>query len=212
MLQNIHWLGHDSFLIKRGKTIYIDPFKLKETKDKADLILITHDHFDHFSLEDINKIRKNSTIVVGPEELKGKIDGNLKLLKPFQSIIIDNIKIEAVPSYNVNKFKAPGKVFHPKEDNKLGFIITIDNKKIYHAGDTDLIQEMSRLKNIEIALLPISGTYVMTPEEAAQAVDIIKPRIAIPMHWGKILATIKDAERFKRLVGNRCQVEILKEK
>src|SRR3989338_5668645 len=131
MLQNIHWLGHDSFLIKKEKIIYIDPFKIKniEKKEKADLILITHDHFDHFSLDDINKIRKNSTIIIAPEELRGKINGSLKLLKPFQNIEIDNIKIEAVPAYNVNKFRAPGKVFHPREDNKLGFIIKTDNKK-----------------------------------------------------------------------------------
>ena len=211
MLQNIKWLGHDSFLIKKEKIIYIDPFKIKDTKDKADLILITHDHFDQFSLDDINKIKKSSTIIVGPEELKEKIDGNLKLLKPFQSITIENIKIDTIPAYNVNKFRAPGKVFHPKEDNKLGFIITIDGKKIYHAGDTDLIPEMAQLKNIEIALLPVSGTYVMTSEEASQAVDIIKPKIAVPMHFGSIVGDKKDAGRFKKLVGNKCQVEILEE-
>ncbi len=211
MLQNIKWLGHDSFLIKKEKIIYIDPFKIKEIKDKADIILITHDHYDHFSLDDINKIKKNSTVIIGPEELKSKVEGNLRLLKPFQFITVDGVKIDTIPAYNVNKFKSPGKVFHPKEDNKLGFIITIDNKKIYHAGDTDLIQEMSRLKNIEVALLPISGTYVMTAEEASQAVDIIKPRIAVPMHWGSIVGDKKDAEKFKKLAGNKCQVEILEE-
>ena len=211
MLQNIKWLGHDSFLIKKGKIICIDPYKLRETKDKADIILITHDHFDHFSLEDIEKIKKDSTILIGPKELIGKYDGELKTLKPFESIDVDGIKINTIPAYNVNKFRAPGKVFHPKKDNKLGFVITIDNKKIYHAGDTDLIQEMAQLRNIEIALLPVSGTYVMTAEEASQAVDIIQPKIAIPMHFNSVVGNEKDALKFKRLVGDKCLVEILKE-
>jgi L-ascorbate metabolism protein UlaG (beta-lactamase superfamily) len=189
---NIEWLGHDSFRIKyKNKTIYIDPFKIN-TNETADIILITHSHYDHYSKEDIEKINHNSTII-GPNDIKREIT---KLL-PGEKTQIDNITIEAFPSYNQDK------PFHPKENNWLGFVININKTRIYHAGDTDLIPEMSNLKNIDIALLPVSGKYVMNAEEAAKAAKIINAEISIPMHYGEIIGNKEDAEKFKSLCPSK---------
>jgi len=207
---DLTWLGHDGFKIKNSKVIYIDPFNIHE-KEKADLILITHEHYDHLSLEDINKVYSDNTIIVASEICRNNLGNfkNVKYVKPGDKLKIDDISIEAVYSYNVNKFRSPGKPFHPKEDKKLGYILTINNTRIYHAGDTDLISEMNNLKNIDIALLPVSGTYVMDVNEAFESVKIIKPKIAIPMHYASIVGTKKDAEEFKKLAGKYCKVEIL---
>jgi L-ascorbate metabolism protein UlaG (beta-lactamase superfamily) len=202
----IDWLGHDGFKINNSKIIYIDPFKIKEN-EKADLILITHEHFDHLSLEDLQKISTNNTIIVAAEICKGKFSElnfkELKFVKPGNKLKINNIEIEAVHSYN------PNKQFHPKAGNRVGYILTINNTRIYHAGDTDLIPEMSNLKNIDAALLPISGTYVMNVNEAVEAVKIIKPKIAVPMHYGSIISSRKDAEEFKKQAEKYCKVEIV---
>lgn len=203
----ISWLGHDCFKIKNNKTIYIDPFNIKD-EEKADLIFVTHEHYDHCSLKDIKKISTSKTIVVAPESCKTQLSGmKTKFIKPGDKIVVDEIEVEAVPAYNINKFRAPGEVFHPKEEEKVGYIINFSGVKIYHAGDTDLIQEMKNIQ-VDIALLPVSGTYVMTAEEAAEATKIIKAEIAIPMHYGSIVGSEKDAEKFKKLAA--CKVEILK--
>jgi len=203
----ISWLGHDCFKIKNNKTIYIDPFNIKD-EEKADLIFVTHEHYDHCSLKDIKKISTSKTIVVAPESCKTQLSGmKIKFIKPGDKIVVDEIEVEAVPAYNINKFRAPGEVFHPKEEEKVGYIINFSGVKIYHAGDTDLIQEMKNIQ-VDIALLPVSGTYVMTAEEAAEATKIIKAEIAIPMHYGSIVGSEKDAEKFKKLAA--CKVEILK--
>jgi L-ascorbate metabolism protein UlaG (beta-lactamase superfamily) len=203
----ISWLGHDCFKIKNNKIIYIDPFNIKD-EEKADLIFVTHEHYDHCSLKDIKKISTSKTIVVAPESCKTQLSGmKTKFIKPGDKIVVDEIEVEAVPAYNINKFRAPGEVFHPKEEEKVGYIINFSGVKIYHAGDTDLIQEMKNIQ-VDIALLPVSGTYVMTAEEAAEATKIIKAEIAIPMHYGSIVGSEKDAEKFKKLAA--CKVEILK--
>ncbi len=209
----IVWLGHDSFRISNGKTVYIDPYQLK-AEGKADVLLISHEHFDHLSLDDIKKVASSSTSVVTTLQCSSEVKRvNVKdvvVVKPGDKVNVQGIAIEAVPAYNTNKINpGTGKPFHPKEDNKVGFIVTINNVRIYHAGDTDAIPEMSKIK-ADIALLPVSGTYVMTAEEAAQAVKMIKPKIAIPMHIGKIVGSTKDAEKFKELV-KECEVVILKE-
>ncbi len=203
----ISWLGHDCFKIKNNKTIYIDPFNIKD-EEKADLIFVTHEHYDHCSLKDIKKISTSKTIVVAPDSCKTQLSGmKTKFIKPGDKIVVDEVEVEAVPAYNINKFRAPGEVFHPKEEEKVGYIINFSGVKIYHAGDTDLIQEMKNIQ-VDIALLPVSGTYVMTAEEAAEATKIIKAEIAIPMHYGSIVGSEKDAEKFKKLAA--CKVEILK--
>ena len=196
---DIEWLGHDSFKILSDKVIYIDPFKI-EAKEKADLILITHDHFDHFSIEDINKIKKDSTIIIAPLILKEKLS-EAKIMKPEECLEVDKIKIEAVPAYNLDK---PN---HKQSSKYLGYILTINNKRIYHAGDTDLIPEMNSIE-ADIALLPVSGKYVMDPEEAANAANLIRPEVAIPMHYGSVIGSKEDAEKFKSLVDEDIQVII----
>lgn len=208
----ITWLGHDSFKISNGKTLYIDPYKIKP-QGQADILLISHEHFDHLSMDDIKQVVSNDTIIVAAQQcandLKKAGAKEVKIVKPGDKVSVEGITIEAVAAYNTNKIN-PGtqKPFHPKEDNKVGFVVTVNNVKIYHAGDTDAIQEMKNI-HTDIALLPVSGTYVMTAEEAAEAVKMIKPKIAIPMHYGAIVGSEKDAEKFKQLV-KECEVKILK--
>ena len=201
MVEKIHWLGHDSFRLEGEVTVYIDPWKLPPNSPKADIILITHDHYDHCSPEDVAKIQKADTVIVTIPAAARKLKGEVKTVKPGDKITVKGIEIEAVPAYNTNK------PFHPKEAGHVGFIVTLGGKRIYHAGDTDFIPEMKGLK-VDIALLPVSGTYVMTAEEAAKAADAIKPEVAIPMHYGEIVGSERDAERSKELTS--VQVTILK--
>ena len=199
IIQKIHWLGHSGFKIKAAKTIYIDPFRIKDD-EPADLILITHDHFDHFSPEDIEKIKTKKTIIITPPNCEQKLKGEIKIMAPYRALVIDGIKIETVAAYNINK------EFHPKQKNWVGYILNIEGKRAYHAGDTDNIPEMKNLKDIDVAMLPVSGTYVMNPDEAAEAAKSVNPKIAIPMHYGTIIGTRADAERFKSLC--KCSVKI----
>jgi L-ascorbate metabolism protein UlaG (beta-lactamase superfamily) len=206
----INWLGHSGFKIDNSKVIYIDPFRINQN-EKANLILITHEHYDHLSLEDINKIYSDHTIIIASNVCKSSLINfkNVKFINPGNKLKIDDIEIEAVYAYNVNKFRSPGIPYHQKEDKKLGYILTVNNTRIYHAGDTDLIPEMNNLKNIDIALLPVSGKYVMDVNEAVEAVKIIKPKLAIPMHYASIVGTKEDAKNFQKLANKFCKVEIL---
>jgi L-ascorbate metabolism protein UlaG (beta-lactamase superfamily) len=207
----ISWLGHDSFRITNGKTVIIDPFKIRPIADKADILLISHEHFDHLSLDDVKKVSSDKTIIVTIPACKKEVSSlkvrEVKVVKPGDKVVLGDVTLEAVPAYNLNKFREPGKPFHPKEDGKVGFIVSIKGVRIYHAGDTDPIPDMKAFKT-DIALLPVSGTYVMTPEEAAEATRMIKPKLAIPMHYGTIVGSESDAERFKQLAA--CPVQILK--
>ncbi len=203
MIENIHWLGHDSFKIDGEKIIYTDPFKIKKN-DTADIILITHEHFDHCSPEDIQKVQGGRTVIVATAGCAGKLTGDIKTVKPGDRLTVSGIEIEAVPSYNTNK------QFHTKDSNWVGYIFTVNGQRIYIAGDTDYIPEMKSLK-ADIALLPVSGTYVMTAEEAVQAALDIQPGIAIPMHYNSIVGTDADAERFKEGLKGRVEVRVLKE-
>jgi L-ascorbate metabolism protein UlaG (beta-lactamase superfamily) len=209
----ITWLGHDGFKIEDGgETLVVDPFKLKHDV-WADYVLISHEHFDHLNPEDLKKVVKpNSTIVVSipaAREVVSKLSPKeFKTVKPGDRVKLGSFEVRAVAAYNTNKFAEPGKVFHPKQDGKVGFVITTKSGvSIYHTGDSDLIPEMENLTP-DIALLPVSGTYVMTAEEAVEAVGKIKPKIAIPMHYGTIVGTEDDAKKFKNAVKN-CEVRIL---
>jgi len=203
-------IAHDTFRIQGSKVIYTDPFKVTKV-DEADIVLISHEHFDHLSPEDLQKVTSPRTTIVASMSCKSGLKKvkvkETKFLEPGDKLSIDKIEIEAVPAYNVNKFRAPGQVFHPKEDKKLGFVFQMDGTRVYFAGDTDLIPEMKSIQ-CDIALLPVSGTYVMTAEEAAEAVKMIKPKIAVPMHYAAIVGSDSDAQLFKSLVKN-CQVEII---
>lgn len=198
MLNRIQWLGHSSFRFIGKPVVYIDPWKLTSTI-AADYILITHDHYDHFSLPDIERVRKPTTTIIGPQTCQFNIPG-LKVVAPSDSLTFDNLRVESVPAYNINK------KFHPKSRDRVGYILTIDGFRIYHAGDTDLIPEMNTIR-CDIALLPISGVYVMTADEAVQAAEIIQCSTAIPMHWGDVVGSRADAVKFKKNAS--CQVVIL---
>ncbi|PIP18436.1 MAG: Zn-dependent hydrolase [Parcubacteria group bacterium CG23_combo_of_CG06-09_8_20_14_all_35_6] len=191
--------------VKSNRVIYIDPYQINET-EKADIILITHGHFDHCSLPDIQRISKPETVIVATPDCQSRIASlsvefrELKIAQPGISLEIKGVRIETVPAYNTDKH------FHPKEDELVGYIINLDSRRIYHAGDTDLIPEMKNIKNIDVALLPIGGTYTMNAEEAAEAVKIINPKAAVPMHYGSVVGSDADAARFKGLVGEKAVV------
>ncbi len=209
----IRWTGHDGFRFDtNNKRVYVDPYKLiKEYNDKndADILLISHNHFDHLSVEDINKIINKNTKICTSEECIDSLKKNyatneIILLKPGETKKLEEgITITGIEAYNTNKN------FHPKKDRKIGFIIEMNNLSIYHTGDTDIIPEMRNL-NPDVLLAPVSGTYVMTAQEAIKATnEIIKPRkLAIPMHYGTIVGTVKDAEDFSKGV-NVCKTSIL---
>jgi len=203
MTKNIHWLGHDTFKFAGERVIYTDPFKIKK-KDTADIILITHEHYDHCSLDDVKKIQGPNTVVVTTSDCAQKLPGKIKVVKPGDKINVEGIEIETVPAYNTNK------QFHTKDKGWVGYIFTVQGQRIYLAGDTDYIPEMKKIK-ADIALLPVSGTYVMTADEAVSAALDINPRVAIPMHYGSIVGSEKDARRFADGLKGKIEVVILKE-
>ncbi len=207
----IKWYGHDTFTLEKGIKICLDPFKLSKSLD-ADLILISHEHFDHCSLEDLKKISSDKTTIVAAKECLSKlvdIKYREKLsIVPGEEKTVRGVKIRAINAYNINKINPDTKrPFHPKEDNKVGFLIDIEGTTIYHTGDSDLVPEMRDLRP-DVLLVPVSGTYVMTAKEAAQAVEKIKPKIAIPMHFGTIIGSENDAKEFRQLVSS-CDIHIL---
>ncbi|TAN42195.1 MAG: MBL fold metallo-hydrolase [Nitrospirae bacterium] len=203
MTKDIHWLGHDTFRITGQKIIYTDPFQVKK-KDIADIILITHEHRDHCSPEDVRKLQGPATVIVAPADCAGKLGGTIKTVRPGDVIEVQGIAIEVVPSYNTNK------QFHTKDRGWVGYIFTVNGQRIYIAGDTDHIPEMKKIR-ADIALLPVSGTYVMTAEEAVKAALDIKPKLAIPMHYGSIVGSKDDAKRFAEALRGKIDVQILQE-
>ena len=203
----IDWLGHDSFRIGDGHTVvYIDPWKLKGVQPKADLILITHDHGDHFSKEDIAALSVDRTIIVAPPSVAQQLGGNVRSVSPREELTVAGVTIETVPAYNIDKFREPGKLFHPREAGFVGYIVTLAGTRVYHAGDSDHTPEMDQV-HCDIALVPVSGTYVMTAAQAAGAVNAFRPSLAIPMHYADIVGSRADAEEFKKLA--QVPVEIL---
>lgn len=207
----ITWLGHDGFKIKKDRVVYVDPFKAAGTLEAADLVCVTHEHSDHLSVEDLKKVVTAKTTVVtipacekAVQDLKPKA---VRIVTAGQRLEADGVSVEAVPAYNTTKFRSPGNPFHPKGDGKVGFVLGIGGLRIYHAGDTDQIPEMAQVKGVDVALLPVSGTYVMTAEEAVKACEAIRPKLAIPMHYGSIVGSAADAETFRR--GVKCRVEVL---
>lgn len=207
---DIQLIAHDTFRIAGSKVIYTDPFKVA-ARDACDIILLSHEHDDHFSPGDLEKVGAGKALLVASprckERLKDFRDYRVEYLEPGQKTMADGVEIEAVPAYNVNKFRSPGQPFHPQGGGGVGFIFKMDGTAVYYAGDTDRIPEMAGFR-CDIALLPVSGTYVMTAEEAVEAAADINPKIAVPMHYGVVAGTLADAEKFRSAVKN-CQVEIV---
>ncbi len=200
----LKWLGHSGFLIRNSKVIYIDPFKIKSGLEKADIILLTHSHYDHCSVEDIDKIVKEGTKIIMTADCQSKIarfSAPVKMIvvEPGQELDLQTLKISAIPAYNINKS------FHTKEESLVGYVIKMNGVIIYHAGDTDVIPEMQKLTGYSgsngefVALLPVGGRFTMTAEEAAEAAKIIKPKLAIPMHYNSIIGSESDAQEFVEL-------------
>lgn len=210
MIEGLHWLGHDTFRIDGSTCVYVDPWKLPDNPPPADAILVTHDHFDHFSKGDIARIARPGTVLVGPASVTACLAGDegLKLVTVAagDTVVVGTVTVTALPAYNVNKFRTPGVHFHPREAGYLGYIIDLDGRRIYHAGDTDVIPEMSTIC-CDIALLPVGGTFTMTAEEAASACESIDTSLVVPMHFGDIVGEVKDAHRFAELC--RLPVKIL---
>ncbi len=209
MANSIQWLGHDTFKISDGSmVVYTDPFKLAEGGDKADVILITHEHYDHCSPEDVAKIQKTGTVIVAPGSCGGKLDGDVRTVKAGDTLEAKGIPIEVRWAYNTSKFRSPGQPFHPKSPDFVGYVFTVGGERIYLAGDTDFIPEMNGL-DVDVALIPVSGTYVMTPDEAAEAANTaIKAKTYVPMHYNSIVGTDADAKKFAQAV-KRGKVEVL---
>ncbi len=209
MLENIFVLTHSSIKIKNSKTIYFDPFKIDKNYNDADYIFITHSHYDHYSEEDIKKVRKKETKIIITSDLKEKVkelgfeNSNIIIVTPNEKYIIDTLKIETIPAYNNEK------QFHPKSNNWVGYIIEINGEKYYIAGDTDITEENKSI-NCDVAFLPIGGTFTMNYEEAAKLTNIIKPKIVIPIHYGSIVGNREDAEKFIKLINKdiRCEIKL----
>ena len=207
---NIKVLYHSSIKIEGDINIYFDPFKIKEVLNDADVIFITHEHYDHFSPEDILKIKKENTIIILPESMQDKAlelgfeKSNIVLAIPNEKYVVENknLLFETIPAYNINKN------FHKKEMNWVGYILNIEGKRIYVAGDTDITEENQKVK-CDIALVPIGGTYTMEAKEAAKLINIIKPKIAIPMHYGAIVGSKEDEEIFVKNVEKDIECKIL---
>ena len=199
----IRWLGHASFLVKAmGKTFYIDPYEGEYT-EKADFILITHSHRDHCDLEKIEDARGRETLIVTSSDCAQGLEGNVVSMSPGDKREINGIEIEAVEAYNFKRFRSLGVPFHPK-GTQIGFVISAEGKRVYHAGDSDFIPEMSKMKNIDIALLPIMGRATMDLEEAVEAAIEINPKIAIPIHRRGA-----SEEEFKKKVEAESNVRVL---
>jgi L-ascorbate metabolism protein UlaG (beta-lactamase superfamily) len=201
-IKMVHWLGHDAIRLDGSVVVCIDPYQITTSKP-ADVILVTHEHFDHCSPEDLEKVRKADTVIVTDATSAKKLKGDVRVVAPGDRLNVKGIDIEVYPAYNTNK------EFHPKKAGMLSFIITLDGVRFYHCGDTDVIPEMKGL-NVDVAFLAVSGTYVMTAEEAVEAARAIQPKVAIPMHYGAIVGSADDASRFKKALEGEIEVVVLK--
>src|SRR3954463_5057768 len=199
LLEEVDWLGPPGFRINVGHAaVYIDPSPIAADEPKADLVLITHQHYDHFSIQDLERLRKETTQVLAPPAVAERLEGNVQSIRPGEVIETDvyNVDVRALPAYNTSKRDGDGRPFHPREAGCLGFEVNVRGERLYHAGDTDVIPEMDWVVGVEVALLPVSGVHVMTAFEAAEAARRIQPTVAVPMHWGGHIGSEKDAQTF----------------
>jgi L-ascorbate metabolism protein UlaG (beta-lactamase superfamily) len=202
LVDALTWLGHSGFLIRAGRAnVYIDPYRVPDDAPAADVILVTHHHYDHFSPRDVEKLSTESTWLIGPATVAERVSGQVVSVRPGELVEPDSVRgidVRAVAAYNTSKRNAQGEPFHSRESGGVGFDLRVFGERLYHAGDTDVIPEMDEVTGVEVALLPVSGVYVMTPGEAAEAARRIGPKVAVPMHWGEHIGTRDDALAFAR--------------
>jgi L-ascorbate metabolism protein UlaG (beta-lactamase superfamily) len=200
LLDSIEWMGHSGFHVTVGRAhVYIDPYRVPDGAPPADLILITHGHYDHFSPQDVEKLTKRDTWLVGPAAVAERVSGQVHRIEPGEALedeLVRGIHISAVAAYNTSKRDADGRPFHPRDAGWVGYDVNVRGERLYHSGDTDVIPEMDSVTGVDVALLPVSGVYVMTAPEAAEAARRIQPRVAVPMHWGSHIGTEHDARTF----------------
>jgi L-ascorbate metabolism protein UlaG (beta-lactamase superfamily) len=201
----LHWLGHDSFRWDGPPVIYFDPWRLEGDLPQADLVLVSHEHSDHCSPEDVRAVSGPDTLVLAGGSAAEKLPG-ARAVRPGEHLPVAGVEVDMVPAYNTNKFRSPGVPFHPKDAGHVGYIVTVDGVRVYFAGDTDHIPEMADF-GCDVALLPVSGTYVMTVEEAVEAARAIAPQVVVPMHYGAGIGTGGDGERFAELYGGPTVVK-----
>ena len=210
MEPGITWYAQSSIRIEAsGMQIYVDPYHLPEGEPQADVILISHEHGDHLSTDDINKVRTDKTVVFANPTAAAELDEGVRVLRPGETATVGALKIRTIPAYTITKLRASGEPTHPKENEHLGLILEIDDLTFYAAGDTDVIPEMESVGPVDYAFLPVSGKFVMTPDEAAEAVRIVQPSVAIPVHFGAIVGSREDAQRFAELVPDQVRVWIM---
>ena len=207
MLDNIEVLYHSSIRIKKDLVIYFDPFKINKEYNDADIIFITHNHYDHYSPEDIKKVRKKDTVVVAPIDLLDDLllllfaKESIILVKPDEKYNVKGIDFKTIRAYNINKN------FHLKEYNWVGYLVTIKDIIYYIAGDTDVTDENKQVK-CDVAFVPVGGTYTMDYKEAAKFVNEIKPKIAVPTHYGEVVGSKEDGKNFSRLLNSNIKYKI----
>lgn len=194
LLQGVSHLNHAAVKIcSAQKTIYIDPFHLSSPVHDADIIFITHHHHDHLSPDDISAILKDDTVLIAPASIADKVSnlGAAQVIEvqPGEDYLVQDIPFQTVPAYN------PNKRFHPKEQAWVGYVITVNGSRYYIAGDTDAIPEMNQIQ-ADVAFLPVGGTYTMDAKEAAEAASVIKPKVAVPIHYGEVVGSLEDARNF----------------
>ena len=204
LVDRLHWLGHDSFRLDGPPVIYFDPWKLSGSLKEADVVLVSHEHHDHCSPGDVEKVSGPDTVVIANASAADRLPG-ARPIAPGDRLFVAGVEIEAVRAYNVDKFRSPGVPFHPRDAEHVGYVITVDDIRLYFAGDTDHIPEMREI-SCDVALLPVSGIYVMTVDEAVGAAHDLSPQIVVPMHYGSGIGTAGDGSRFAALYGGEVTV------
>ena len=210
LIDSLEWLGHSGFRIRvGGAVVYLDPYRVPDGAPPADLILVTHGHYDHFSPQDIERLSARTTRLVGPAAVAERVGGQVHSIAPGELLedeLVRGVHVRAIAAYNTSKRNADGNPFHPRDAGWVGYELNVRGERLYHSGDTDVIPEMDSVTGVDVALLPVSGVYVMTAQEAAEAARRIQPRVAVPMHWGEHLGTERDARTFAERAGVEVRI------
>ena len=203
MAITLTWHNHATVLIEGSHTIVIDPWKIPPGSPQADVVVVSHSHYDHLSLDDVKRLAGETTAIVATPDCHAKLQSfsSLHALAAGKIVEVNGVSIEGVPAYN------PDKAFHPKANAWCGVVIAMDGKRLYSAGDTDFVPEMKDLADVDVAFMPVGGTYTMDWKAAADAVNAFRPKLAVPVHWGDIVGSRRDADRFAERA--ECDVRVL---